>query len=453
MRVHFIAIGGSAMHNLAIALHKKGYSISGSDDEIFEPSKGRLAKYGLMPGKEGWDEENIHSGLDAIILGMHAKANNPELLKAEKLGLKIFSYPEFLYEQAKNKTRVVIGGSHGKTTITAMILHVLRENNIDCDYLVGAQLEGFDVMVRLSEEAPVMIFEGDEYLTSPIDRRPKFHLYMPDIALLSGIAWDHINVFPTFENYVEQFTTFIKLITPGGTLIYCREDEELEKICPSARTDIHVIPYSFVDHFIKDGKTYIRHNNQNIPLELFGKHNLLNMNGARMVCNQLGIDDDHFYKSISSFKGASKRLELVKKNDQTSVIKDFAHSPSKLQATIKAVKDQFPERKLVACMELHTYSSLSKEFLSHYRGTMDLADYPIIYFNPHAIKIKKLPPISEKEIMEGFSNQKLEIFNDSKLLWDRLIAENWENKNLLMMSSGDFDGMALSELASSITNR
>jgi UDP-N-acetylmuramate: L-alanyl-gamma-D-glutamyl-meso-diaminopimelate ligase len=315
---------------------------------------------------------------------------------------------------------------------------------------VGAQLEGFDVMVKLSEEAPVMIFEGDEYLTSTLDRRPKFHLYIPDIALLSGIAWDHINVFPTFENYVEQFTTFIKLITPGGKLIYCREDEELEKICPSSRSDISLFPYSFVDHFIKDGITFIRHNNKNIPLELFGKHNLLNMNGARIVCNQLGIDDDHFYKSISSFKGASKRLELVKKNDQTSVFKDFAHSPSKLQATIKAVKEQFPDRKLVACMELHTYSSLSKEFLSHYRGTMDMADYPIIYFNPHAIQIKKLPAISEKEIMDGFSNQTLEIFNDSKLLWDRLIAENWEKKNLLMMSSGDFDGMDLTKLAGEI---
>jgi UDP-N-acetylmuramate: L-alanyl-gamma-D-glutamyl-meso-diaminopimelate ligase len=452
MKVHFIAIGGSAMHNLAIALHKKGYLVSGSDDEIFEPSKGRLKKYGLLPAKEGWDEDNINSGLDAVILGMHAKADNPELLKAEKLGLKIFSYPEFLFEQAKNKKRVVIGGSHGKTTITAMILHVLRENNMDCDYMVGAQLEGFEVMVKLSEEAPVMIFEGDEYLTSPIDRRPKFHLYMPDIALLSGIAWDHINVFPTFENYVEQFTTFIRLITPGGKLIYCSEDDELRKICPSSRSDIELLPYSYVDHFIRDGKTIVQYNDNNIPIELFGKHNLLNMNGARIVCNQLGIDDDHFYKAISSFKGASKRLELVKKNDQTSVFKDFAHSPSKLQATIKAVKEQFPGRKLVACMELHTYSSLSKTFLSHYHGTMDLADAAIVYFNTHAIQIKKLQPISEKEIMDGFSNQKLEIFNDSKLLWDRLISDNWKNKNLLMMSSGDFDGMDLSGLAKAITN-
>lgn len=438
------------MHNLAIALYKKGYLVTGSDDEIFEPSKGRLAKYGLLPYKDGWDEENIHSGLDAVILGMHAKADNPELLKAEKIGLRIYSYPEFLYEQAKNKTRVVIGGSHGKTTITAMILHVLRVNGVDCDYMVGAQLEGFDVMVKLTEEAPVMIFEGDEYLTSPIDRRPKFHLYMPDIALLSGIAWDHINVFPTFENYIEQFTTFIKLITPGGKLIYCNEDEELRKICPLVRTDIDLLPYSFADHFIREGKTFVRYNDDTIPLELFGRHNLLNMNGARIVCNQLGIDDDHFYKAIRSFKGASKRLELVRKNDQTSVFKDFAHSPSKLQATIKAVKEQFPERKLVACMELHTYSSLSKEFLSHYRGTMDLADEAIVYFNPHAIQIKKLPDLTPEQVRLGFSNEKLEIFNDSKLLSERLLAENWKNKNLLMMSSGDFDGTDLSDLADRI---
>ncbi len=450
MKVHFIAIGGSAMHNLAIALYKKGYTISGSDDEIFEPSKGRLAKYGLLPEKEGWDEGNIHSGLDAVILGMHAKADNSELIKAGKLGLKIFSYPEFLYEQAKDKKRVVIGGSHGKTTITAMILHVLRENNMDCDYMVGAQLEGFEVMVKLSEEAPVMIFEGDEYLTSPIDRRPKFHLYKPDIALLSGIAWDHINVFPTFENYVEQFTTFIKLITPGGKLIYCKDDEELRKICPSTRSDIELFPYSFIDHFINDGITFIRYNNKNIPLKLFGKHNLLNMNGARIVCNQLGIDDEHFYGAISSFKGASNRLELVSKNDHSSVFKDFAHSPSKLQATIKAVKEQFPERKLVACMELHTYSSLSKEFLSHYRGSMDLADEAIVYFNPHAIQIKKLPDLTPEQVRLGFSNEKLEIFNDSKLLSERLLAENWNNKNLLMMSSGDFDGIDLNMMAEKI---
>jgi len=450
MNVHFIAIGGSAMHNLAIALHKKGVTITGSDDEIFEPSKSRLARFNLLPTKEGWDEANIHEGLDAVILGMHAKADNPELLKAEKLGLRIFSYPEYLYEQSKGKTRVVIGGSHGKTTITAMILHVARENGINCDFMVGAQLEGFDVMVKLSEEAGVMILEGDEYLTSPTDPRPKFHLYKPDIALLSGIAWDHINVFPTFENYIEQFTKFISLISPGGTLIWCSEDEELSKICPAARPDIRLVPYSLPETRIENGITLIRFNGKNIPLRIFGRHNLLNLNGSRMVCNALGITDEQFYDSSKSFKGASKRLERIAGNKETIIFRDFAHSPSKLMATLKAVKEQYPEKKLVACMELHTFSSLSQEFLSHYKGCMDAADRAIVYFSPHAIQLKKLPPITALQVKEGFANQKLEVFTDSSLLRQSLLRETWHQKNLLMMSSGNFDGLDLDELADNI---
>ncbi len=450
MKVHFIAIGGSAMHNLAIALHKKGFIVTGSDDEIFEPSRSRLLKYNLLPSSEGWDERNITETLDAVILGMHARADNPELLKAKELGLKIYSYPEFLYEQSKNKKRIVIGGSHGKTTITAMILHVLQKNGIDTDYMVGAQLEGFEVMVKLSDNAPFMIFEGDEYLTSPIDRRPKFHLYLPDIALLSGIAWDHINVFTTFENYVEQFIIFTQQITPGGTLIFCENDEVLKKIALSVRDDIHLFPYSFPEHLKKDGITYIHYHGEQIPLRVFGDHNLLNLNGARLVCNQLGVDDEHFYRAIQSFSGASKRLELIAKNESTAVFKDFAHSPSKLKATVKAVKDQFPAKKLLACMELHTFSSLSREFLAHYKHTMDDADTPIIYYNPHALLLKKLPPFSPEEVMAGFGHPGLEIFNDSTLLNQRLLDEDWTNKNLLLMSSGDFDGMDLSSLARKI---
>ena len=450
MRVHFIAIGGSAMHNLAIALHKKGYKVTGSDDEIFEPSKSRLRNSGLLPDKEGWSEKNIHSGIDAVILGMHAKEDNPELLKAKELGIRIYSYPEYLYEQSKTKKRVVIGGSHGKTTITAMILHVLKEMNIECDYMVGAHLEGFEVMVRLSETAQIMVIEGDEYLTSPIDRRPKFHLYYPDIALLSGIAWDHINVFPTYKNYVEQFIKFIQLITPGGDLIYCDKDFELNSICPGLRDDIRIQPYSFPNFYIKNGTTFIRYQENSFQIKIFGDHNLLNLNGARLVCNQLGVDDLHFYHAISTFKGASKRLELIAENDTCCVFKDFAHSPSKVEATIKAVKGQFPERELVACLELHTFSSLSKEFLSLYRGTMDKADYPIVYFNPHAIQLKKLPDLSPDLVCQEFSNNKLEIFNDSKLLTERLLIEKWHNKNLLMMSSGDFNGMDLGKLADKI---
>ena len=453
MNVHFIAIGGSAMHNLAIALHKKGVTITGSDDEIFEPSKSRLARFNLLPLKEGWDEANIHTGLDAVILGMHAKADNPELLKAEKLGLRIFSYPEYLYEQSKEKTRVVIGGSHGKTTITAMILHVARENGLNCDYMVGAQLEGFDVMVKLSEEARFMILEGDEYLTSPIDRRPKFHLYKPDIALLSGIAWDHINVFPTFENYIEQFTRFIGLIPSGGTLVWCHEDEELRKICPAARPDIRLFPYSWPPYHVENGITLIHFNNQEIPLQVFGKHNLLNLNGSRLICNAMGITDEQFYASIQSFKGASKRLERIAGNKETIIFKDFAHSPSKLMATLKAVKEQYPEKKLVACMELHTFSSLSGEFLGHYKGCMDAADRAIVYFNPHAIQLKKLPPITVLQVKEGFANERLEVFTDSQMLKQSLRQEKWHQKNLLMMSSGNFDGMDLDELAGKIVTR
>lgn len=450
MRVHFIAIGGSAMHNLAIALHKKGYKISGSDDEIFEPSKSRLAKYGLLPDKIGWDESKISDELDAIVLGMHARIDNPELIKAQKLGIKIFSYPEYLYEQSKNKTRIVIGGSHGKTTITAMILHVLEKNNIDCDYMVGAKLEGFEVMVKLTDDAKIMVIEGDEYLTSPIDRRPKFHLYMPDIALISGIAWDHINVFPTFENYIEQFEIFTDLISNDGSLIYCEDDTEVKKIGISAKKEIKTFPYSIPEHNINNGITSIIDDKKSYPLTVFGNHNLMNLNGARLVCNQIGISNEDFYTAIQSFKGASNRLEIVDRNNHTTVFKDFAHSPSKLKATTKAVKEQFGNKDLVACMELHTFSSLNQEFLKLYEGAMDTADIAIVYFNPHTIEHKKLPPITENQVKEAFKNNDLKVFTDSSVLLEFLTNLKWENKNLLMMSSGNFDGINLVKLAKSI---
>jgi len=438
------------MHNLAIALHNKGYEVSGSDDEIFEPSKSRLRHLGLLPLTEGWDESRIHNGLDAVILGMHAKSDNPELLKAKELGLKIFSYPEFLYEQSKNKQRVVIGGSHGKTTITAMILHVLRMAGIDCDYMVGAQLEGFDVMVKLSEKAGIMIFEGDEYLTSPIDKRPKFHLYKPDIALLSGVAWDHINVFPTFGNYVEQFREFIRLITANGTLIYCEDDETLRQICPGARKDIKLIPYSVPEYFISGGISTVFNDGKSYPLQVFGRHNLTNLNGARRICNELGVSDDQFLSSIQSFKGASKRLEFLGGNSSVAVYKDFAHAPSKVRATLHAVREQYPAKKIVACLELHTYSSLSREFLGHYHGSLEEADVPIVYFNPHAIQLKRLPPITKEQVVEGFGNSGLEVLTDSKELQAMLRSMKWENSVLLLMSSGDFDSTDMAGLARQI---
>lgn len=450
MKVHFIAIGGSAMHNLAIALHMKGYRISGSDDEIFEPSKGRLAVLGLLPASEGWDPARIQPGLDAVILGMHAKKDNPELLKAQELGLPIFSYPEYLYEQSKSKQRIVIGGSHGKTTITAIILHVLKACDIDCDYMVGAQLEGFDVMVKLTDDARYMIFEGDEYLTSPIDPRPKFHLYKPDIALISGIAWDHINVFPTFEIYVEQFSEFIRQVTPGGSLIFYESDETLRHIALETRNDIEIIPYDLPDYSIHDGTTEIIHGGNGYPLKVFGKHNLQNINGARLVCNQIGISNETFFHAVQSFRGASKRLEHIGGNESTLVFKDFAHAPSKLKATTRAVKEQYPEKKLVACMELHTYSSLSKDFLNHYRASMDDADTAIVYFSPHALSLKRLPEITKEQVVEGFGRPDLEVYNDPELLLDRLLQEDWKEKVLLMMSSGNFDGIDIRDLTNRI---
>ncbi|MBI9037440.1 MAG: peptidoglycan synthetase [Bacteroidales bacterium] len=448
MKVHFIAIGGSAMHNLAIALHKKEYFVSGSDDEIFEPSKGRLKNYNLLPKNEGWFPEKITKKLDAVIVGMHARNDNPELLKAKELGIKIFSYPEYLYEQSKNKIRVVIGGSHGKTTITAMILHVLNYNKINCDYMVGAQLEGFEVMVKLSEEAKIMLIEGDEYLTSPIDRRPKFHLYKPNIALLSGIAWDHINVFPTWENYLEQFRIFIELIEKGGSLVYCEEDKNVKMLAESTMNKINKIAYKLPDYVIKNGITYLKENE--VSLKIFGKHNLQNLSGAKLVCKELGITNEQFNEAIKHFSGASKRLELVGVNEKTMIFKDFAHSPSKLKASVNAVKEQFQDRKLIACIELHTFSSLNKDFLTEYKGCLDKADTPIVYFNSHTIKLKRLPELSPKIIKKAFSNNRLKIYIDSKLLEKDLIKRQWDNTNLLMMSSGNFDGIDFKSLVKKI---
>lgn len=451
MNVHFIAIGGSAMHNMAIAMFKKGFNVTGSDDEILEPSKSRLAKLNLLPAKEGWDTTKIHDQLDAIILGMHARTDNPELLKAQRLGLKIYSYPEYIHEQTKDKIRVVIGGSHGKTSITAMILHVLNYCKIDCDYMVGAQLTGFDTMVKLTKEAPIAIIEGDEYLSSPIDRRPKFHLYKPNIALLSGIAWDHINVFPTFENYLEQFRIFAGLITTNGTLVYCELDEEVKKIATDIRTDIKKFPYQIPKNKIVDGQTFlITERAESIPLQVFGDHNLMNINGARLVCNQLKISDAQFYDAIQSFGGAAKRLELVAKNNDTAIYKDFAHSPSKLKATTQAVKKQFPSRKLIACMELHTFSSLTEDFLNEYNGSMLLADEAIVYFNPHTIEHKKLKAINVEQVKNAFGGSNIQVITNSKVLQATLLTMDFTDKNLLMMSSGNFDGMDFKDLADKI---
>ena len=439
------------MHNLALALHHKGYEVSGSDDEVFEPSRSRLAKYRLLPEEIGWHPEKITADLDAVILGMHARIDNPELEKAKELGLNIYSYPEYIYNQTKDKIRVVIGGSHGKTTITAMILHVLDKVGIDSDYMVGAQLEGFDTMVKLTEEAEIAVLEGDEYLSSPIDRRPKFHLYKPNIALLSGIAWDHVNVFPTFENYVEQFSMFVDLIRKDGKLIYCVDDKEVKKVAEEAEGDIELLPYSIPPHVIEDGVTFLQTDTGKVPLKVFGNHNLVNLNGARLICESLGVSSKDFYDAIQSFKGASKRLELLAASKYTAVYKDFAHSPSKVNATVKAVKHQFVDRQLVACLELHTFSSLSLKFLEEYRESMEAADVAIVYFNPKTLKHKKLPELTEQQVKKAFAREDLEVFTDSDLLKNQLKQMNWKRKNLLMMSSGSYDGIDLNLLADSVT--
>jgi UDP-N-acetylmuramate: L-alanyl-gamma-D-glutamyl-meso-diaminopimelate ligase len=380
MRTHFIAIGGAAMHNLALAMHNKGYQVTGSDDAIFEPSKSRLEKKGLLPVELGWFPDKITTDIEAVILGMHAKADNPELVKATALGLKIYSYPEFLYEQSKNKTRVVIGGSHGKTTITSMILHVMHYHNIEVDYMVGAQLEGFDTMVHLTEDNDFIVLEGDEYLSSPIDRRPKFHLYKPNIALLSGIAWDHINVFPTFENYVEQFEIFVNQITKGGIFVYNEEDETVKKVVEETTNTIRKIAYQTPSYTVEDGTTLLDTPEGPMPIEVFGAHNLNNLAGAKWICQNMGVDEADFYEAIASFRGASKRLEKIAEGKGKVAYKDFAHSPSKVSATTKAVKAQYPNRKLVACLELHTYSSLNAEFLKEYEGALDAADVAVVFY-------------------------------------------------------------------------
>ncbi len=446
MRVHFIAIGGSAMHNLAIALHQKGAEVTGSDDAIFEPSKSRLAKYNLLPKSIGWNAENITSNIDAVILGMHAKADNPELLEAQQKGIQIFSYPEYLYEQSKLKSRVVIGGSHGKTTITSMILHVLHYYSKEVDYMVGAQLEGFETMVHLTEENDFMVLEGDEYLSSPIDRRPKFHLYQPNIALLSGIAWDHINVFTTFKDYVKQFELFISQITPGGILIYNEEDPVVKQLAEATTNTIRKIPYCTPEYSVEDGETLIETNEGALPLEIFGAHNLNNLAGAKWVCQNMGIDEDEFYEAISSFKGASKRLEKIAETPTAIAYKDFAHSPSKVTATTKAVKNQFPNRHLLACLELHTYSSLNSEFITQYKGALDAADTAIVFYSPEALAIKKMAPISVEEIKSAFGKTDLKLFTNPTEFKNFLLSQKMKDQILLLMSSGNYGGLDFDEV-------
>ncbi|GAA4382987.1 UDP-N-acetylmuramate--L-alanine ligase [Hymenobacter koreensis] len=451
-RVHLIAVGGSIMHNLALALHRQGVHVTGSDDEIFDPARTRLAAAGLLPAAEGWNADSITADLDAVIVGMHARPDNPELHRAQELGLRIFSFPEFIYEASKDKQRIVIGGSHGKTSITSLILHVLRHHGRDFDYAVGAQLEGFDLMVKLTDSAPIIIIEGDEYLSSPVDRRPKFHLYQHHIGVISGISWDHINVFPTEENYREQFAIFARMTPKAGALIFDRDDEQAQLVSVPSNEDVKYIPYGPHEHVIKNGVTsLVTKKDEVVPIQVFGEHNLRNISAAKEVCKLLGIKGKDFYEAVATFKGAARRLELLRQSDTSVVYKDFAHAPSKLKATANALKQQFPKRKLVACLELHTFSSLNPAFLPQYEGTFDAPDVAVVYFNPHVLEHKRLPPLSPAQVAAAFQRPDVQVFTDSKQLAAFLQQQDWQNANLLMMSSGTFDGLDLSKLAAQVT--
>ena len=451
-RVHFIAIGGSVMHNLAIALHREGYEVTGSDDEIFEPSAGRLAEYGLLPSEKGWFPEKVHEGLDAVILGMHAREDNAELLCAKERGVKIYSYPEYILSRCRDKQRVVIAGSHGKTSVTSLIIHVLNFYKRKFDYICGTIPKRFDCSVKLGEDAPVIVIEGDEYTASPIDKRPKFLVYEHHIGVITGIARDHINVFPTEESYTEQFVRFADASPKGGILIYNADDKLVSKIAKKERDDVQAIGYHAHKHGVRDGAFYLSAAGEKIPIKLFGKHNMQNISAAKEVCLKLGITAEMFYEALQQFEGVTGRLELLSKNANTFVFKDFAHAPSKLKAATDAAKSRFPDKKLVACIELHTFSSLNKSFLPQYRDTMKAADVPLVYFNPETVKHKKLEDVRDKDVAAAFGDARLKVFTDSKVLKEYMLGLPRKDSVFLLMSSGNFDGLDLKEIAESLTS-
>ena len=440
------------MHNLALALHRRGARVTGSDDEIFEPAKGRLAAAGLLPAQEGWDPARITPDLSAVIVGMHARPDNPELLRAQELGLQLYSFPEYIYKASRDKQRIVIGGSHGKTSITACILHVLRFHNRKFDYAVGAQLAGFDLMVQLTDDAPIIIIEGDEYLSSPVDRRPKFHLYQHHIGVISGISWDHINVFPTEEIYREQFRIFADMTPKAGVLIYDRDDEQTQLIAVPTNPDVTYIGYGPHESVIRDGRTFLLNKkDEEVPVQVFGEHNLRNISAAKEVCKQLGIRGKDFFRAVATFPGAARRLELVREGATSVVYKDFAHAPSKLKATATALKKQFPQRRLVACLELHTFSSLNPAFLPQYAHCFDAPDVAVVYFNPQVLAHKRLPALATATVAAAFQRPDIRVITDSAELAAFLRRQTWDNANLLFMSSGTFDGLDLNGLAAEIT--
>lgn len=445
-RIHFIAIGGSVMHNLAIALKNQGHTVTGSDDEIFEPSRSALDKNGLLPKSEGWNPALLDNSIDAVILGMHAKKDNPELLKAQQLGLKVYSFPEYIYNHSIDKQRVIIAGSHGKTTITGIVVHVLNFYNRSFDYVIGARIKGVDNPVKLSD-APLIVIEGDEYLCSALDSTPKFLRYQHHIGLISGVAWDHANVFPTEEEYLKQFDKFADQTPKSGILIFCDSDPMVSVVGNKQRADVISVPYKAHSHALENGQEYLTNGKERIPIKIFGNHNLQNINGAKELLKKIGISSEQFYKAISSFEGAAGRLEKVKESRSTVVFKDYAHAPSKVKASVRAVKELYPTRDVVACLELHTFSSLNKSYLPQYKDSLKGINQAIVFFNPEKVKAKNLEPLTEADIKAAFGGNNLTVFDDAAKLEAFLAAQPWDNKNLLMMSSGNFAGFNIQTLA------
>jgi UDP-N-acetylmuramate: L-alanyl-gamma-D-glutamyl-meso-diaminopimelate ligase len=446
-KIHFIAIGGSVMHNLAIALKQAGHDVSGSDDELLEPSRSALVKYGLLPEKEGWWPEKLDKSIDIVMLGMHASKENPELLQAQELELRILSFPDYIYEHSKDKQRIVIAGSHGKTTITAIVIHVLNYFNRKFDYVIGARVRGIEHTVKLSD-APIIVIEGDEYLSSALDPTPKFLKYQHHIGLISGIAWDHANVFPNEEEYVRQFDLFADQTPKGGILVYCEQDSLALMIGKKERFDVIEVAYKSHPHTSDhNGHFFLTEGKEKYPIKLFGSHNYQNISGAKEVLKRIAITNEQFFEAMKSFQGASGRLEIVKENTLATIYKDFAHAPSKVKATVKAVKEIYPSRDLLACVELHTYSSLNKKFLPQYKDSLKNAQIAVVYFNPEKLKAKKLELITESDIKAAFNNQSIQVFDNQEKLKTFLLEQSWKNKNLLMMSSGNFGGIDLGELS------
>ncbi|MBD2754926.1 UDP-N-acetylmuramate--L-alanine ligase [Spirosoma validum] len=455
--IHFISIGGSTMHNLALALQQQGYLITGSDDKIYEPSQSRLQKYGLLPPETGWFPSKIHSGLKAIVVGMHARKDNPELVKALELDLPIYSYPEFIYQQSQQKQRIVIAGSHGKTTITAMVLHTLKFHNRTFDYWIGDSIDGFDTTVKLTSglngsAAPIIIIEGDEYASSPIDSRPKFLHYQPHIALISGIAWDHVNTYPTWEEYVDQFESLAEAMPKAGVLIFDESDDMLDVIGQKERTDITKIPYVAHPNKIVNGQTYlITKQDRQVAVQIFGDHNMKNIAGAIAVCDRIGITEDQFYEAIPTFKGVAQRLEKIAEKGERVFYHDSAHSPAKVEAATEAVKHQYPDKRLLAVLELHPFNTLNTSFLEQYKGTLDKADTAIIYFNTNDLEgARKGDSINLKDFITAFDKSNLQAFTSITKLQNYLSQQSDKAQAFLFMGSEIVQNLDLNTIAGSL---